>query len=74
MTRFPRDLEEFRDEALSAQSKANFAASDRAVEAWQRANPTSLEGTLDWIDQLREAFGEPAVDRTPWRGDRFLID
>lgn len=74
MTRFSRDLEEFRDEALSAASKAAFAASDRAVEAWERANPTTLAGTLDWIDQLRAAFGDPEPDRTPWSGDKFLID
>jgi hypothetical protein len=29
---------------------------------------------MSWIDQLREAFDEPEVDRTPWIGDRFLID
>lgn len=74
MTRFPRDLEEFRDDALSPEARAEFAASARAVEAWERANPTSIEGILDWIDQLRDAFGEPEVDRTPWRGDKFLID
>ncbi len=73
MTRLPRDLEEFRDEGSSPEAKANFAASDRAVHAWERANPTSLESTLDWIDQLRAAFGDPEPDRTPWRGDRFPI-
>lgn len=74
MTRLSPDLEEFRAEALSAEAKANFTASDRAVEAWERENPTSLEGTLDWIDQLRAAFGDPEPDRTPWRGDNFKID
>ena len=74
MTRFSRDLEEFRDEAVSAESKAQWAASARAVEAWERANPTTLEGILDWIDQLRLAFGDPEPDRTPWRGDNFKID
>jgi hypothetical protein len=74
MTRFSRDLEEFRDDALSPEVKAEFAASDRAVEAWERENPTSIEGILDWIDQLRAAFGDPEPDRTPWRGDDFKID
>jgi hypothetical protein len=74
MSRFSPDLEEFRDEALSPEAKAAWAASARAVEAWERANPVSLEAILAWVDQLREAFGEPPVDRTPWLGDRFLID
>jgi hypothetical protein len=43
-------------------------------EAWERENPTSIEGILDWIDQLREAFGDPEPDRTPWHGDDFKID
>lgn len=74
MSRFPRDMEEFRDDALSPEVVAEFAASARAVHAWERENPTSLEGILDWIDQLRAAFGDPKPDRTPWRGDNFKID
>jgi len=74
MTRFSRELEEFRDEALSPESRAEWLASARAVEAWDRAHPVSMETILGFIDQLREMFGEPEVDRTPWRGDKFLID
>ncbi len=74
MSRFPRDLEEFRDEALSPEARAEWVGSARAVEAWERAHPVSVDAILGWIDQLREAFGEPPVDRAPWRAHRFLID
>lgn len=74
MSRFPRDMEEFRDEALTPEAVAEFAASALAVETWERANPISLEQILGWIDQLRAAFGDPEPDRTPWRGDDFKID
>jgi hypothetical protein len=74
VTRFRKEIEELRDDAGSPEAKAAFAASERAVEAWERANPTTLEGTLDWIDQLRAVFGDPEPDRTPWTGHRILID
>ena len=74
MSRISRDLEEFRDEAMSPAAKAEWQASARAVEAWERAHPVSPDAILSWIDQLREAFGDPPVDRTPWHGNRFLID
>lgn len=74
MSRFPRDLEEFRDDALSPATRASFAASESATRAWERANPTSLEGMLDWIDQLRAVFGDAEPDRTRWPGDDFRID
>jgi hypothetical protein len=70
----PKELEALRDELGSPEAKAAFAASNRAVGAWDRANPTTLGGVLDFIDQLRLAFGDGEPDRTPWIGDRFLID
>jgi hypothetical protein len=74
VTRLSRADQEFVDDALSPESRAEWAASARAVEAWDRAHPVSMEAILSFIDQLREMFGEPPVDRTPWRGDKFLID
>lgn len=53
--------------------RRDFAESARICEAWDRAHPVTLEGILDWIDQLRAAFGEPEVDRTPWRGEDFRV-
>ncbi len=73
MTRFSHDLEEMRDEALSPEAREEFAASARAVARWERDHPVSIEQVLDWIDQLRAAFGDPAPDRTPWRGDDYRI-
>jgi len=74
MTRLSKQDQEFVDEALSPESRAAWLASARVVEAWDRAHPVSMETILSFIDQLREMFGEPEVDRAPWRGDRFLID
>jgi hypothetical protein len=28
---------------------------------------------IDFIDQLRALFGDPPVDRTPWRGNDFRL-
>jgi hypothetical protein len=74
MTRLsPAECEQILAEARSDTVRANFAASERACEAWDRAHPVTLEGILDWIEQLRQLFGDPPVDRTPWKGDDFRI-
>jgi hypothetical protein len=56
-----------------AQLAEAFRASRRATEAWERAHPLGIEAALAWIEQLREAFGDPPVDRTPTRGDDWRI-
>ena len=68
-----RDWAEFREDGFSEARRRDFDASVRACEAWDRAHPVTLEGVLTWIDQIREAFGEPEVDRTPWRGNDFRL-
>ena len=67
------DLAEFRAEAFDPERTRAFAESARICEEWDRAHPVGLEGILDWIDQLRALFGDPPVDRTPWRGDDFRL-
>jgi hypothetical protein len=74
VSRSSRDVEDLRDDLGSPAAREALAASEREVDAWERAHPTTLEGVLDWIDQLRLAFGDRPPDRTPWRGDRILID
>jgi hypothetical protein len=66
-------LDALREDALSEAAWRDFRASARATAAWHRAHPTTLDGILDWIDQLRAAFGDPPVDRRPWRGGDFRI-
>lgn len=66
-------LEEMRRDASSPERSAAFAASRAAEERWRREHPTSLAGVLEWIESLREAFGDPPVDRTPWRGSDFRL-
>lgn len=69
----PEELAEMREQALSAEARAGFAASRRAVAAWERAHPVDIAGILDWVDQLRALFGDPPADRRPWRGDDFRL-
>jgi hypothetical protein len=61
------------DRVLVDGSDDEFAASRRAVEAWQRAHPVSFTGLLAWIDALRAVFGDPPIDRCPTRGDDYRI-
>ena len=67
------ELAEMREQALSPEAREGFAASRRAVAAWERAHPVDIAGILDWVDQLRALFGELPVDRRPWRGDDFRL-
>ena len=73
MSRRLGDLDEFRDDALSPRAREAFRASAAATEAWDRAHPMDLEAALDWIDQLRAAFGDTEVDRRPSRGNDFRL-
>ncbi len=68
-----RELEAWRDEALSPEVREEFRRSAEAVEAIEREHPTTLASTLDWIEQLRGLFGDPPVDRRPWRGSDFRL-
>lgn len=61
------------DGILPASAREDFEASRRAVAAWERAHPVDIAGILDWIDQLRSVFGDPPVDRRPWRGDDYRL-
>lgn len=66
-------LESFRAEGLSAERRAEFEASARATARWERRHAPGIDAILDWIDQLREMFGDPPVDRRPWRGSDFRL-
>ena len=75
MTRSPRqELEEMRQEGLSADVRRRFEAAGRGVAAWERGGPRpGLAEVLDWVNSLRLVFGDPEVDRTPWRGNDFRL-
>lgn len=66
-------LEEMREDGLSAERAEAFRAGDRAAARWDREHPVDLAAVLDWIDELRDRFGDPPVDRTPWPGDDFRL-
>ena len=68
-----RELSGLLEDGLSEARRRDFEESARICADRDRAHPVSLEGILDWIDQLRALFGEPCVDRTPWQGDDFRI-
>ncbi len=67
------DLEEMRRDALSPEIREEFRRSARAVARWEREHPRGLASVLDWIEQLRRLFGDPEVNREPWRGEDFRL-
>jgi hypothetical protein len=74
VSRIPLDeLESLREAGLSRALRREFQASARASGAWERAHPTGVEALLDWVEELRLAFGDPPVDRRPWRGSDFRL-
>jgi hypothetical protein len=74
MTRLSEaEVAELREAARSESLPGAWRASARACTAWDRAHPLTLEDALDWIDALRAAFGDPPVDRTPWRAEDLRI-
>jgi hypothetical protein len=75
MTR-PSRLEQqtMREDGLSQNVLEQFTAAEQAVAEWERGRTRrTLADALDWIDELRRAFGDPEVDLTPWRGDDFRL-
>lgn len=68
-----RDLEEMREHALDPETRENFRRSAQIVHEWERANPTTLDQMLDWIEQIRRTFGDMPVDTEPWRGSDFRL-
>ena len=69
----PKELESLREDGLSEARREQFRASAAATARWDREHPTDLAGILDWIDQLRAAFGDPPADRRRWRGADFRL-
>lgn len=67
------ELEAFRAEGLSEARRDAFRRAAEAEASWDAAHPIDLAGILDFIDQLRSLFGDPPVDRTPWRGRDFRL-
>jgi len=67
------ELEEFRDDALSEAARRDFRASAEATARWEREHPTDVDAILAWIEELRHVFGDPPLDRRPWRGNDFRL-
>ena len=74
MTRRTNEPAPLLEDLGSPDAREALAASNRAAEEWDRHHPVTLPQMLDFIDQLRSAFGDEMPDRTPWSGDRILID
>lgn len=69
----PEERAEMKEQGLSPEAREGFAASRRAVVAWERAHPAGIAELLDWVDQIRSLFGDPPVDRRPSRGEDFRL-
>jgi len=69
----PEELEALREDGLSEERRQAFAASRAAVSSWEARHPGDLASALAWMEELRRAFGDPPVDRRPWRGGDFRL-
>ena len=67
------ELETMRRDGLSDQVRQDFRASAEVTEAWERAHPLDVDAVLAWIEELRQVFGDPPLDRRPWRGNDFRL-
>ena len=67
------DLEQFREEGRSAERQQAFRDAERKIREWEAAHPQTLDSILDWIDQLRDVFGDLPPDRRPWSGNDFRL-
>jgi hypothetical protein len=67
------ELLALREDGLSAERRRAFADSRAAIARWQGRHPASIESALAWMAELRRAFGDPPVDRRPWRGNDFRL-
>lgn len=46
----------------------------RAVEAaWDAEHPSTLDRLLHFVEELRQLFGDPEIDRRPTRGSDFRL-
>jgi hypothetical protein len=69
----PEELEGLREDGLSAERRRAFEAAALAGRRFDETRPLGIEEILHWIDELRALFGDPPVDRRPWRGDDFRL-
>ncbi len=71
MTR--EEQREFLEEGRSPEREQAFREAADKMRQWERSHPQTLDGMLDWIDQLRSVFGEPPIDTRPWIGNDFRL-
>jgi hypothetical protein len=54
------DLNDFRDDGLSASRRDEFAAASRSVREWEERHPRDFESYLRFLESFQEVFGELA--------------
>jgi hypothetical protein len=69
----PEELQEFLAESRSPERERALREAAAKLRLWEQSHPHTLDGILDWIDQLRAIFGEPPVDPRPWVGNDFRL-
>ncbi len=67
------DLQDFREEALDPERRANLAASEAAVRNWETAHPWTLDDFLDFLASFHEIFGPFPDRREVWKGTDFRL-
>ena len=70
-----REMEAFVAEGRDPKRQADLREAARLNRAWDLEHRPlgTIDEVLDFVDQLREIFGEPKVDTRPWRGDDFRL-
>jgi hypothetical protein len=66
-------LREMREDAESPERREDFARAAQAQRATDPAGFDGLAAALELCTQLRELFGDPSIDRTPWPERDFRL-
>lgn len=53
--------------------RAAFRARATVEAAWDAEHPSTLDQLLHFVEELRQLFGDPEIDRRPTRGSDFRL-
>jgi hypothetical protein len=67
------DLQDFREEGLDAERRANLAASEASGRAWECNHPWSLDDFLDFLRSFQEIFEPFPTREDVGRGEDFRL-
>ncbi len=68
-----REVDVRREASQLGLERDDFARSARAVSRFERSRRARIDALLDWVDALRDLFGDPPVNPRSWRGSDFRL-